>query len=495
MAEEICGGASCPHCSLSGQFMIQTRFGLAAVLMTATAFAQSHVPGRLLVHPRADADPAQVTEGLRRHGAQVEDEVRQIGVKILRVPEHAVERVREALSKSGHFSFVELEGVGRGSDIPNDPSFAAQWHLNKIDAPNAWLTSTGAAGAPIAIIDSGVDGTHPDLASKLLPGWSFLLNSADTSDVLGHGTKTAGAAAAIANNALGIAGIAWANPILPVVVLDSSNYASYSNIAKAITYAADRGARILSISINGNTSSSTLQSAVDYAWNKGALVIACAGNQATTAMQYPAACNRVIAVGATDSNDALASFSNRGTWVDLVAPGVSIMTTVKGGGYGAASGTSFSTPITAGVGALILALQPSMSVSALDQQLRQAVDDLGTAGFDAMYGAGLINAFKAVTNASLISTLDTTAPAVRITSPKQNSIVRGVVYIQGSASDDVLVRSVEFWVNGVLRETVATSNFSFVLDTTQISGTKIAVRVRAIDSSENTGEANATYRR
>jgi subtilisin family serine protease len=470
---------------------------LYAALFALEVFAQPNVTGRLLVQARADADPAAATEVLRSHGARVEGEIPQIRVKAVRVPEHVVERVREALSRSGHFIFVEPEGVGQGTQIPNDASFAAQWHLNRIDAPNAWLSTTGAAQSPIAIIDSGVDATHPDLSSKVIPGWSFLSNNSDTRDVLGHGTKTAGVAAAAANNSIGVAGVSWLNPIMPLVVLDSSNYATYFNIGKAITWAADHGARVLSISISGTTSSSTLQSAVDYAWNKGAIVIAAAGNSGTTAMMYPAACNRAIAVGATDSNDALASFSNRGAWVDLVAPGVSIMTTTRGGGYGAASGTSFSTPMTAGVAALILAMRPSLSVSALETQIKQSVDDLGVAGFDTLYGAGRLNAFKAVSNLEAGSGLDTTAPIVTITSPSQNSTIRGMAYIEGTASDDALVTRVEFWVNGALQQSVAADRFSFMLDTTRISGKSksISVTVRAYDSSQNVGQANANYKR
>jgi thermitase len=383
--------------------MHKKSFWLCAPLITVAAFAQGNVSGRLLVAVRAQSDAAAVAETLRGQGASVEGEIPQIGVKIIKVPEHVTDRVREALTRSGNFVFVEPEGIARASETPNDPNFAAQWHLTKIDAPNAWAISKGATGAPIAIIDSGVDPAHPDLASRLVPGWSFLLNNSDSRDVLGHGTKTAGTVAAAANNALGVAGVSWLNPVMPLVVLDSSNFASYSNIAKAITYAVDRGVRIISISIGGTTSSFTLQSAVDYAWKKNSVVIASAGNNGSTAMTYPAACKNAIAVGATDANDALASFSNRGAWVDLVAPGVSIMTTTKGGGYGAVSGTSFSAPMTAGVAALILALRPSMTPSQVESQLKQSATDLGPAGFDSLYAAGRLNAYKAVSNLAVTS--------------------------------------------------------------------------------------------
>src|SRR5262249_38944556 len=147
-----------------------------------------------------------------------------------------------------------------------------------IQAPYAWGVTVGASGVPIAIIDSGVDGTHPDLTSKLIPGWNFLNGTSNTADVLGHGTAVAGTAGGATNNATGVAGVTWNNMIMPLVVLNSSDYASYSDIASAITYAADHGVRIINISIGGSSSSSALQSAVDYAWNKGAVVFASAMN-------------------------------------------------------------------------------------------------------------------------------------------------------------------------------------------------------------------------
>src|SRR6202040_394826 len=137
----------------------------------------------------------------------------------------------------------------------------------------------------------------------------------------GHGTAVSGAAAAATDNFIGVAGVSWANPILPLAGLDSSDYALYSDIASAITYAADHGARIASISIGGSTASSTLQSAVDYAWNKGTVIFAAAMTNSNSTPNYPAACNNVVAISATEPSDTLASFSNYGNWIDLSAPG------------------------------------------------------------------------------------------------------------------------------------------------------------------------------
>jgi subtilisin family serine protease len=197
--------------------------------------------------------------------------------------------------------------------------------------------------------------------------------------------------------------------------MNASSVAYYSSIAKGITYAADRGVRIINISITGTTSSSTLQSAVNYAWSKNAVVFAAAGNANTTAPGYPAACDKVIAVGATDSTDLRASYSNYGSWIDVVAPGTSILTTLRGGGYGTASGTSFASPITAGVGALMLSVRPDLTPTQLTDLIKGSARDLGTAGFDIQFGSGRLDANRAVVAAlqaaDIIPSTTTTAPA------------------------------------------------------------------------------------
>jgi hypothetical protein len=363
---------------------------------TISAQQPEHVPGRLIVQFHRDADANAVGVTLTMHGATVHREIPQIRTKVIRVPEAVIDRVMQSLQRSGLFTSVERDHVARGAAIPNDPNYASQWHLSKIQAPSAWDLSKGSSGMTVAVLDSGIDSTHPDLASKVVPGWNFLNNNSDTHDVLGHGTAVAGALAAATNNGNGGAGVAWSNPIMPLVVLNSSNYADYSTVASAITYAADHGARIINISLGGNTSSSALQSAVDYAWNKGAVVFAAASNNSNSTPYYPAACNNVVAVSATDESDSLASFSNYGNWITISAPGDMILTTTSGGGYGYWYGTSLASPVAAGVGALVLARNPSLSASGLVNILKQNSDDLGSPGFDQNYGWGRVNAYRAV---------------------------------------------------------------------------------------------------
>ena len=355
----------------------------------AAAEGPSYVPGRLLAAPRAEADPALIAQTLHRHAAVQRLQVPQYGVSVLDVPEEYSAAILESLRRTGLFRYVERDFYARtsASSSPNDPKYPAQWHLQHIHGPDAWSITTGGAGVMVAVIDSGVDATHPDLAALLVPGWNFVTGASDTDDQVGHGTAVAGTLAALSDNGIGVAGVSWHSQILPVTVVDMYERAAYSDIAAAIRYAADRGARVMNVSIGGDTSSSTLQDAVNYAWDRGALIFASAMNNASSTQYYPAACDHVVAVAATDATDHLASFSNFGDWITLKAPGVDILTTSMGGGYGYWSGTSFASPIVAGVAALALTVQPSLTNAQLAQLLVQTAD------------GGLVNAGRVVQGA------------------------------------------------------------------------------------------------
>jgi thermitase len=382
--------------------------------------AAEHVPGRLLVRIKASKNKSDVERDLKSKGYSKKGEVSDIGVSIINVPENKIDQVKDELENSGNFDFVEQDHIGHGSGTPNDPSFSQQWHLSQIQAPLAWDTTVGSASVPIAMIDSGVDSTHPDLAGKVMPGWSFLTGTTNTSDVQGHGTATAGTVGAATNNSMGVSGVTWLNPIMPLVVLNSSDFALYSDIASAINYAANHNVRIINISISGTSSSSTIQSAVDYAWNKGSIIFAGAGNNSSSALGYPAACNHVVAVSATESNDTLSSFSSYGSWISLSAPGNNILTLSNGGGYSTWYGTSFASPIAAGVAALMLSANSNLSADQVVNLIEQNSDDIGAPGFDSSFGWGRVNAARAVAaaqsaQASVSSSTTTTSTTITTT--------------------------------------------------------------------------------
>ena len=452
-----------------------------------------YVADELLVQPKVGVSKAKIKEIVEMHGAATAGEIEQIRVRRIKVPAHALEKVKAALEKNPHISFVENNFFATGSAEPNDDRYPSQWHLPKISAPDGWDICIGSEMEPIAIIDSGVDPNHPDLSDKLVAGYNFIGDNTDTHDLRGHGTAVAGSAAAVTNNIEGVAGVAWGNPIMPLVVLNSDNWASYYDIAQAITYAADQGVRVMNISIGGSSSSTTLQNAVNYAWNKGALIFACAMNNATSTPYYPAACTNVVAVSATTSNDTLASFSNYGNWIDIAAPGTSILTSTNGGGYGYWQGTSFSSPIAAGLAALILSENPLLTNRQVADIITENADDLGEPGFDSYYGYGRINVYASLVAArGAVQEPDITEPLVSITSPEDGSEVSGPVTVSVSATDDVGVKTVELYVNGTLFDESTTEPYRFYWDTTtSVSDGCHEVSALAYDSSENVGYSNA----
>ncbi len=449
--------------------------------------AQLSVPDRLLVQHRIGTENGSVQRMFRAHGAMAQSYHDALRVSVLRVDPRRRDEIQKSLEDSGLFDFVEPDYLAQITTTPSDPLYVNQWHLPKIQAPSAWSITTGSTGVTIAMVDSGIDTTHPDLASKIVGGWNFLTNNATIVDTMGHGTQTAGAAAAIGNNGVGVSGVVWQNPIMPLVVVDSTGYASYSNIASAITYAANHGARIVNVSIGGTSSSSVLQSAVTYAWNLGTVVFASSGNGGQNAPYYPAGCQYAVAVGATDSNDLWQGWSNYGSFVSVVAPGASIYTTAAGGGYTINSGTSFSSPIAAGVGALILSQSPSMSAAALVSTLEKTADDLGAPGFDPYYGWGRVNAYRALT--SSIS-LPPPPPAVSISSPTSGSSVQGTVSALGTASAAAGISQIQFLVDNNLASTSSVSPFSFPWNSTSTTNGNHSLVVKVIDSSNNVASSS-----
>ena len=448
-----------------------------------------HVSGRLLAQPRLGASANDVGHALAKAGARLEKTIDRINVHVLQVPEPALDRVAAALMQSGMFTFVEPDFTMRPSGTPNDPYFSSQWHLNAIQAPGAWGVTTGISSVIIAVIDTGADWAHPDLAPNLVPGWNFLNGTSNTQDTAGHGTAVSGAAAAATNNGAGVAGVSWNNKIMPLLVMNSTTAASYSAVASAITYAADHGARIINISLSGSGSSSTLQSAESYAWNKGSVIFAAAGNSSSSTPNYPAADANVVAVSASDQNNTFASFSNYGSWIDVAAPGNYILTTEMGGSYGSWYGTSLSTPVAAATGALVLSLKPGLSASALVSILEKNADDLGTPGYDQYFGYGQVNAYKSVMAAGSATT-DTTLPSISISSPGSGAVVAGTISVQGPATDNIGVTRIQFYVDGVVVASATSSPFSFPLNTGNYTNAGHTLKVTATDAAGNVGTAS-----
>ena len=265
-------------------------------------------------------------------------------------------------------------GVLRPALLPNDPMFQFtndRWVFERPRFVDAWTKTTGDAGTIIAIVDTGVDPTVADLQGALLPGYDFYDDDADVSDPHGHGTMMAALAAARTNNGLGIAGACGSCSILPVRVSAPDGTASWSATAAGIIWAADRGARVISVSLVGPTVSPELAAAVAYAQSHNALVVAAAGNLGESHAEYPAALPGVVSVQATDRHDALYPFSNHGDGVWLAAPGCA-MTIAPGDDYRSSCGTSVAAPIVAGAAGLLASAYPSATALQLAEALTKS---------------------------------------------------------------------------------------------------------------------------
>ena len=467
---------------------------LAFAIFEAAAFAQPHphVPSRLLVGFRQGVPDSQVEAVVQSLQGRGHEQIPGTNVHVVALPANANENAfNNAFKNRPEVEFVELDEIVPISAVtPNDPGYTA-WqspYLSQISAPSAWSSTTGSGSVVIAIIDTGVDGTHPDLASKMIAGWNIYGKNSDTSDVYGHGTEVAGTAAAASNNGLGVAGVCWQCLIMPVRISDAKGNATYSNMASGISWAASHGARVANLSYEASTSSTVTQAAQTF-MNAGGVVTVAAGNGGAflSAADKP----YVLTVGGIDTNNTLSSWSNYGNIIDLVAPGC-VYTTFRGGGYGAACGTSFSAPLVAGVAALMFSANPALTPANVMSMLQQSASDLGAAGWDTLFGWGDVNAYGAVTLALTGAPTGGTPPSVSITTPASNTTVSGMVATTASATSTSGISSVTFLVDNGLLCTVSTSPYSCSWNSGNYANGSHAVSATARDSAGNSSTASVT---
>jgi thermitase len=260
--------------------------------------------------------------------------------------------------------------------LPGDP-LADRASFEAAGLPGAWALTTGSPEVVIGVMDSGVDAAHPDLAGAVLEGHNFVDETNDTSDPLGHGTAVAGILAARANNSVGSAGVCWRCRLLPLRVLRPEGFAYKLTMARALDWAVDQGVAVVNVSLYGENRNGVLHDAIHRARAAGVVVVTAAGNEGWETREYPAAYPDAISVGALGDDGRLADYSNRGLWVKLAAPAC-LMTTQVGGGFGAGCGTSGSTPVVAGIVALMRAQAPYASAQQIEDALeRTAVPTAG----------------------------------------------------------------------------------------------------------------------
>lgn len=360
--------------------------------------------------------------------------------------------VREFLLSLPGVRYVERNYLLFACNAPNDPLFSQQWGLARIGATQAWAIWQPQRTIYIAILDTGIDATHPDLSQKMrrhsngsVYGYNAINNTSNAHDMQGHGTHCAGIAAAHTNNGVGIAGVAaWnanltsaqsAVQLIPVKVLNDQGYGTMADVSRGVVWAADNGAQVISLSLGSTAGTQQLQDAVNYAWNRGCVVVAAAGNNGTNTPFYPAYYENAIAVAATDPNDTLTSFSQYGEWVDIAAPGQAILSTVPNGGYESWSGTSMACPHVAGAAALLWSAAPSLS----NQQIRHALENTADpcqpywfGGIGA--GKGRLNLYRALQAAlQMESTPSISQLSLNANTVQAGGTVRGTVTLNRAA--------------------------------------------------------------
>jgi subtilisin family serine protease len=351
--------------------------------------------GELIVSPK----PTKRASGDARVANLTLRESQFVADRVIKVPEGMSEgELASILMATGDYEFAEPNWTLFPAIAPNDSQYGSSWQHTRLQSESAWNIETGGSNIIVAICDSGVDLDHPDLQDALVSGYNAASNQTqaaggDVDDINGHGTFVAGCAAAQGNNNRGVVGVGWDFTIMPIRVSNNTDgTASAFAIQEGARWASDNGAHIVNASFSGGTAGAN-QGVGRYLKERGSLLFWSSGNDG--AFVEPNRPDYVL-VGSTTSSDNRSGFSNFGPAVDVTAPGSSVRSTRRFGSYGNGSGTSYASPIAAGVGAMIFSVDPTLSAHDVQDILYKSVDDLGAPGRDDSFGRGRVNTFNAV---------------------------------------------------------------------------------------------------
>jgi subtilisin len=385
-----------------------------SIISAAASWAQQ--PNRVPVLIGFNHQPGPAEEALvRRAGGSIKFTYHLVRGIAATLPGNAI----DALRRNPNVTSIEPDGLFHKIDMELDNT----WGVKRIGAGTVHDSGNKGLGVTVAIIDSGIDYTHPDLGGclgescKIAGGSDFVNNDDDPMDDDGHGTHVAGTVAANEDSS-GVVGVAPEATLYALKVLNASGSGSFSDVIKALEWVVDNGIKITNNSYGSSGDPGTLvKAAFDNSYAAGVLHIAAAGNSGNCrgkndSVGYPAKYASVVAVAATNSSDNRPCWSSTGPDVELSAPGVSINSTKMGGGYIIYSGTSMASPHVAGVAALVLGTNASLATTEVRQILTSTAQDLGAAGRDTLYGYGLVDAVAAV---GAVSSPITPTPAVNVT--------------------------------------------------------------------------------
>lgn len=371
-------------------------------------------PEQVIMRYQPGTPYVDIENEVRGRGGSILQHIPQLNAVVVQFPVEVGPLSAQSAAGAPEAPFVHAEPnrLRYPTIDPNDTYYAPtgadprQWGLERIHASAAWDVAKG-AGVVIAVLDSGVDLDHPDLAPHLLQGYDLVSRDNQPQDSglsRGHGTHVAGIANAVTDNGTGIAGVAWDARTLPLRIVDLQGAATSANIAAGIVWAADHDADVINLSLGGLGWQMIERDAVNYAVARGVVVVASAGNDAQAFNYYPASYDHVISVASTTKSDAIASYSNYGEYVDVAAPGganglpeTNIWSTFDGGGYDYKAGTSMATPHVAGVAALVWSAGHATTPQQVAEAILCSAWDGGAPGYDTVYGYGLLQADAAVT--------------------------------------------------------------------------------------------------
>ncbi len=367
--------------------------------------------GRLVIGFQPGVTQAEQRALLANRGWTVLRRMPALNAVVVSVPPGKEEALAGELGALPAVRYAEPDVVVQALDIPNDPYFDDQWNMPQVGAIPAWDISVGSPDVVIAIVDTGIDPGHPELAGKLAAGYDFVNGDPDPSDDEGHGTFCAGLAGAVGNNGQGIAGVAWNARLMPVKVLDAYGTGYTSDVAAGVIWAVDQGADVINLSLGSFFPSNLMADAVDYALSHDVVVVAAAGNtyHLDNSPIYPAAFPDVIAVAAVGASDEHAYYSTVGDYVDVAAPGgnsegsrliLSIFGDGVNRGYAWGQGTSFAAPHVAGIAGLLRSANLLLSNLQVAEIITSTAQDKGAPGWDPEYGWGRVDAFQALVRAA-----------------------------------------------------------------------------------------------
>ena len=341
-----------------------------------------------------DQEAAVIT----RNGGVEKSSVPALRLHVVEFPAADLAAILAAYQADPQVERVEINQTRKVEGAASDPFYSSQWALPKIGWDMVFGTLTLPWQTVVAVLDTGVDASHPDLSGNIISGTSIKDGSNGMTDPNGHGTWMAGIIAAVPDNNIGIAGVGYARvSIMPVTVLGADGTGQDSDIIAGVMYAADHGADVILMSFSNPGFSQNLQDAIDYAWSKNIVIVAATGNDGVNTPTYPAGSKSVVGVSATDTADALVSFSNYGQDAFLGAPGLDILTTGPADFFITLSGTSASAAIVAGVSAVMRAADPTLTNGVIVGRLARTADPAGT---QEQTGNGRVNMERALADIS-----------------------------------------------------------------------------------------------